>query len=351
MKFNIKKKPREEAIILSELEALCKSPGYAQVIAYFCLRDNMITYVDSMKATDITERPSLDRLIRSEISILIGFLTKGDLDIEMPRRKVFKKYISKTESLLDELHRSMIRTMVKSTIIGSENSSDFTRMPASGNYLREPVFYNGETAYPFQYIDFFAQKYSEDDAWFMARKGYSLEQAQKITRAIYHSINQKSEFILRKSKGRWINEQDLLSPFSFSVEEISSISEEDILVVKSFVKSLTSPNNVKNTFSEIGDFNLSNAYPIIELRENYFVSFQIYSLVEALYETPFFWLLGDQNYKEQALQHRGNFTEGFAAEKLRLVFGNNKVFTNIVIQKGKKKVGELSTRQNVQSLL
>ena len=42
------------------------------------------------------------------------------------------------------------------------------------------------------------------------------------------------------------------------------------------------------------------------------------------------------------MKHRGNFTEEFSAERLKLVFGNNRVFTNInICDSKKKKVGEI----------
>ena len=64
--------------------------------------------------------------------------------------------------------------------------------------------------------------------------------------------------------------------------------------------------------------------------------------MEALYETPFFWFHADDEYQPIAMQHRGEFTEAFSAERLKLVFGENRVFVNIDIYDSKKnRAGEI----------
>ncbi len=64
--------------------------------------------------------------------------------------------------------------------------------------------------------------------------------------------------------------------------------------------------------------------------------------MEALYETPFFWFNADDKYKNAAMRHRGEFTEEFSGERLKLVFGEGRVFKNIDIVDSKKiKAGEI----------
>ena len=63
--------------------------------------------------------------------------------------------------------------------------------------------------------------------------------------------------------------------------------------------------------------------------------------MEALYETPFFWLIEDKSYKDIALKNRGAFTEGFSKESLKKVFGEGRVFTNINIYNKKTNVAEI----------
>ena len=38
----------------------------------------------------------------------------------------------------------------------------------------------------------------------------------------------------------------------------------------------------------------------------------MYSLFQALYDAPFYWMNADDGYRDTALAHRGTFTEAFA---------------------------------------
>ncbi|OON25436.1 hypothetical protein BI372_18225 [Acinetobacter pittii] len=78
------------------------------------------------------------------------------------------------------------------------------------------------------------------------------------------------------------------------------------------------------SFNNIDDFNHRNAYPIINLGNEKFISFQSYSIWESLYESPFFWFDADDVYKKIASDNRGAFTEDFSADRLASVFGQKK---------------------------
>ena len=70
--------------------------------------------------------------------------------------------------------------------------------------------------------------------------------------------------------------------------------------------------------------------------------FDQHALTEALYETPFYRMCADKAYSAIALKHRGEFTESFAAERLRRVFGDGRVFQNVEIVRLKgKSLGEI----------
>ena len=53
-------KSRTEKEIFDELEVLCKSPGYAHTIAYFCYRDNTIRYTDEISVDNVLQQIKLD---------------------------------------------------------------------------------------------------------------------------------------------------------------------------------------------------------------------------------------------------------------------------------------------------
>jgi predicted DNA-binding protein with PD1-like motif len=98
---------REEQQIFDDLEALCASPGYMHAIAYFCFRDSIIRYKDELSAEDMRYLFSENRLIRTEISTLLGLTIKHDLDYTLPSEKVLQLYLDRTEELLEEMHRAI----------------------------------------------------------------------------------------------------------------------------------------------------------------------------------------------------------------------------------------------------
>ena len=174
---------RKEQDIFDELATLCTSPGYVHTIAYLCFRDNIIPYGDEMTAKDMQRLFSPERLLRTEISTLIGLLIKKEIDYALPTPDVTQQYITRTEELLEELHRAMSNEIfggrdLKEVVESGLNPFDL------GTALREPIFYGGESAYSFQYRDLSPKKYAADDEWLKSNKGFSVEAARDVVNAL-----------------------------------------------------------------------------------------------------------------------------------------------------------------------
>jgi hypothetical protein len=75
---------RTEQEIFDELAALCASQGYAHAIAFLCFRDNIVGYKDELRGEDYAKLFSLERLIRTEISTLIGLMARAPIDYALP---------------------------------------------------------------------------------------------------------------------------------------------------------------------------------------------------------------------------------------------------------------------------
>ena len=130
---------RTEQDIFDELATLCASPGYVHAIAFICFRDNIVRYAGEMTAEDMRHLFSTTRLIRTEISTLIGLLIKKDVDYALPTAAVLQQYLDRTEALLEEMHQAIGKQMFigldpKEVIEKGLNSL------SRGEALREPIF-------------------------------------------------------------------------------------------------------------------------------------------------------------------------------------------------------------------
>ena len=326
---------RSEQVIFDELAALCASPGYVHVVAYLCSRDNMIRYSGEMKAEDMQLLFSKSRLIRTETSTLIGLMLKSPIDYTLPAPQVLEQYIESTETLLEEIHQAMSALFwqdIDPAKIAEEGFNPFT----SGAALREPIFYGGESAYSFQYRDFSPAKYAIDDPWLIENKGFSIHDARNIVFAISRLQDEKAIKVLRAMRGMPPESWTVLPGSSFSVQELSDYGHFDPAIVDRVLSAFAVPPGVGNDqFKALHDFNIANASPLIRTPEGNYLLFHIYSLVEALYEAPFYWMGADKSYVSTAMQNRGIFTEQFAIERLRQVFGEENIFPNIDIYESK----------------
>lgn len=333
---------RPEKEILSDLKTVCTSSGYVHVIAYFCFRDNIIKYNDKVSNNEISHLYSDNFLVRTEISTLIGFMIQNNIDLSIPPPKKFQEYIEATESLLNELHHSLItpfQASIRKAIEEKEDSNPLT----SGEMLREPIFYGGESAFNFQYRDLSVKKYYHDNNWFLANKGFSVEQARSVIISIAEFQNLHTMIILDSMRTKDPSEWTILPGFTFTLDNISSFIDFDKKIVKAVIEAFTLPNNNRNeNFVALNDFNIINAYPIIKVTNDEYLLYQIYSLTETLYDTPFYWFLEDKAYINAAMKNRGDFTEEFSANRLDSIFSQNKVFKNVLfLDSHKNRAGEI----------
>lgn len=100
------------------------------------------------------------------------------------------------------------------------------------------------------------------------------------------------------------------------------------------------PKKMNISFSSLSAFNETNAAPIIKAVDGSYILLQHYSLLEALYEAPFFWMAADKSYAPTASKNCGAFAEQFLADRLNRVFGPQHVFQNVDIYKGKDRFTE-----------
>ncbi len=266
----------------------------------------------------------------------MGLLIKADIDYSLPAPAITQQYLACTEELLEELHRAMAMSPLAGVDLKDAIEKGVNPF-SNGDAFREAIFYGGESGYAFQYRDFSVKKYTADNAWLTSHKGFSIEEAREVITALSLFHTDKLTGVMDQMLSSDPNQWSLLPGFSFTVDELSKFSRIKPSIVENVLAAFTLASGERNHgFHFLHDFNITNATPLLRRDAQTYVLFQEYSLSEALYDSPFYWMWGDAAYRSTAMSHRGQFTEEFSRERLELVFGKNNVHANVDIYESKE---------------
>jgi len=323
---------RSEAKIFSELEQLCATSGYIHLYADLVFRNTFVRFAEKIQGDDFQESFGRDHLIRTELSTLLGLILKHPIDFRIPTEDQMIALGTGTLALLEELHGTLADPMRPGH--GNPSEEDFKKIDFTrGAVLREPIFYTGESAYASQYRDLAPLKYKADEPWLEANRGLAIAQAAKVGKAILSLEQDRLGEIYNGLRMGMPENFTWLPGFAFTPDEIRERSGESEATVENVLHAFSvAPSDRNDGFQALNDFNLANAQPILHGESGTFLLFQAYSFYEALYESPFYWMLQDSSYKDTAFQHRGEFTEQFAAQCLTRVFGAKYTCTNVIIE-------------------
>jgi hypothetical protein len=331
---------RSEAEVLEDLRALTAQAGYVHALAGICYRDSLISFQGEFTPSDMEHLFDSKRLNRNEITTLLGLMMHQPVDLTEVDEGTLRGYASRSDELLGELHDAMNSLTIGKLMSQAKQGTvmaDFWQ----GTMMKEPIFYGTESAYAFQYRDFFAEKHAPDDEWLKKAMGFSSAQALRVARSMCSLIDERAN---EARMGKEANVGELpagsvLDIFEFTAHEIAQRSAQQIDVVEAVFKALTFSGD-NGLFKEIGDFNQVAATPLLPTGRGSVLLFSHYSIYEALYESPFFWMNQDKAYKQQASDNRGAFTERFSQRRLAAVFGKANVYTNVNLIEGKRIVAE-----------
>lgn len=337
--------PRAEQDIFDDLAALCAAPGFIHALSWMSLRDNYVMFDGAMNSEALAGSYASGRTIRTEFSTLLGLVIRQPIDLSDPTPAEIRTLLDRAHALLQELHDRLGRPMWDSIIEAVKSSKEGEARPPSpftrADVLREPIFYGSESAYSFQYRDMALERYAADEAWLRTNKGFSIADAQTVARTITDIHGVKVPKALRGFKGAASPYSSLMSAFAVTAEEVAAHCGQTIETTRAVLAALsaTAPSNFD--FTSLGAFNLANACPIIALPDDRYLALQTYGIVESLYDSPFYWMIGDKTYRADASAHRGAFTEQFVAKRLRSVFGEHNVHCNVNIEGKSDRVSEM----------
>ncbi|MBB3182714.1 hypothetical protein FHR95_000238 [Halomonas fontilapidosi] len=335
MPFGAHTTGRSEQEVFNELQQLCSSSGYIYAICHIAIRDSFFAHDSKILSEQLSQRDPQNNLIRTEISTLIGLAIKTDLNLTPPGQGLTKHYVEESERLLKELHQTLSYAFFESLSTDGNKTNPFTK----AEVMREPIFYGPESAYIFQYRELAPLKYSNDNGWLVSNKGFSINEAKSVIDGVIQIQNHKVSEAKAKDK---YTELDSLNALCVNTHEISALVDLPLSRVENVLECFsTTEKENNNNFNSLNDFNIYNAKPAIKISDDNYLIPQQYSLAEALYESPFFWMAEDSSYCGKASKNRGEFTEKFCSDRLKRVFGSNSVKENIDLFKGNKKVGEI----------
>jgi SEC-C motif len=323
---------RPEAEIFADLEQLCCASGYIHVFAALVVQNTFVRFAEGIKGEDFYETFDKDHLIRTELSTLLGLMIKQVIDFTLPTQEQISQLGSQTLELLEGLHHSLAGP-VKATMHPDTRHEVADASLGSGAFLREPIFYTGESAYASQYRDLAPLKYSADEQWVNTSRGFTIDQAAMVGRAILALEQTRIGDLYNSLRSGLPDDFTFLPGFTFTPQELLEGSGENEQTIINVLNSFSISNGENNkTFGALNDFNLANAQPIVRTNQGTYILFQAYSFYEALYESPFYWMLQDDSYRDTAATHRGDFTEDFSAQCLARVFGEEHTYRNVIIE-------------------
>lgn len=341
MNVNRTEQNKTEHEIIVDLERLSQESGF---IYTFCSMVINFLWMSPDEAADIDwhRRPNI-----GELSFLLGLMIKRPLRLtEPPSEKEANRQISAAIGLLDELHYAHSFSPVPPAIEAekdienwvAEYTLSYKDWMQGGQGMVEPIFYGGGGAFDFQYLEMAERRYRNDKKWLGDYLGASFESFLEIAKYLKQLSSVRANNIRNESTFEELCLQ-WIEVFSFSPENIPGVTRGSI---DSFLRTFAvSPGEANQKFDTIGAYNEVHSHPIIRVEQDRYFLPIFFNLAESIYESPYYWMLGDSRYEETGFQNRGNATEQIAYELLAQAFGENNVYRGVKIRKGKGDVTDI----------
>ena len=334
--------PRPEKDLLTDLDRLTQQPGF---IYTACVMVAQALWMSPDEVADLNwyERPN-----RQELSLLLGFLVKHKLRLdEFPSEDEFEKQKAIAIDLLNELHRACaFPPLPEAEATDSDQDQSrkiidaYNEWIESGLGMREPIFYGGDGAYPFQYLEMASARYALDKDWIQMNVGIDFEEIREVASALGQLFSERIQNIDFGSTHDQ-NCKAILSSMAFHPEDLPNISRPALRCFLDWFS--LKPGEVNQDFNSIGDYNKIHSHPVITLEGGRYWVPIFASLAESIYESPYYWMDKDKAYKVTASKNRGATAEIITRDLLIPAFGSNRVHRGVKVRRGKTDLTELDT--------
>lgn len=332
--------PRSSAEIFADLCALAQSEGALHEISALVYRDWIITVdMNEGRVADAPEhRWSTSKLHKNEFLLLLGLLVKAEGDRTFSVITTGEEFAARADRLLQELHYRILKDGQPAFDIETQKFID--RPEVIGMMAREAIYYGAESFYLHQLSHFSRLRYRDDATWLLQNVGLSIRPMTDIAQFIVDRVNRQiAEITNIKQDMRKLSHGDLTNSLLISKAEVQKRFGEK---ARNFLAKFTTPVSGANTdFDNPFAINKVAIAPIIDLGNHLYVPIQ-FRLFESIYESPSYWMNGDDAYKNSASDHRGGYLERTTAHILRSVFGQENVHENVTIRDNSKDIaGEI----------
>ncbi len=320
--------------VIRRIKLLTEEPGFIYTLALVLLRDLFMT------PEDIADINPHEHLNFQEITFLTGLLLKGKIDLTVPTEGDSARRFEEVYRLFHELHKSYHEAFLQElgdlaqhgqrTETREEN---YRRIFGAGTMVAESIFYAGSGAYDFQYLEFAVQKYRHDATWIQNHNRVDVSEVGRIAREL-KALHERKFNSLVNSKPSGFSElcKVGLDVFCFDERDLQKFGDASEPFLNAF--SIT-PGEANAHLEVPGQYNELQSKPIIRLEDGRHFLPIGFSLSEAIYETPFYWMNRDESYAATALLNRGRFAENATAELMKRVFGPENVYCDVEVREKK----------------
>lgn len=331
---------REDSAIFAELEQLSHEPGF---IYSFCL---MVARFLWMSTDDIAEINWTERPNQEELSLLLGLLVKRPIRLDViPSDEVVLEQAQRAIDLLEELHLFLSSPVPTSNGSVADDPDRLTELSqqyedwmSSGRGMVEPIFYGGQGAYGFQFLEMASKRYAADKQWIQEHIGASLKAFSEIAKSLELLTLERLRAI---EPGIALKEEcrAVLHAMTFGPNDIPPTSRQ---FLEHFIRAFSfTSGDINAEFNAIASYNEVHARPVMALGGGQFCIPIFPNLPKAIYDNPYYWMVEDEQYRDTALKHRGDATESIAHDLLAPVFGARWVFKGVKVSKGKADITDI----------
>ena len=311
--------------IISELTQLSQEPGF---IYTYCtmVHDNLC-----VSGSEISNINWYERLNGKELSFLLGLMVKNQIiPVGHGNNDSLERQRSTAVDLLHKLHTSIMESMLGNIANPQTTKVDPTALSQDSQGIVEAIFYDAPGAFDFQWLELAPKRYCYDEEWFKRTLGFNLQEMVNVASEIRTVVTaQLNDVRVHK---------DILEVFCVEPSQLSSESEA---VVTQFFKIFSCrPGEVNCNFQHVNDINEAEIKPLIRIGGRYFLPSHTW-LFQSIYESPFYWMLNDSQYKDQALDNRGLAGEDVVYDLLHVLNHGARIYRGVTIWSGKQKKAEI----------